>query len=124
MCCRCCCCCWSCSFCCCCQDVGQAEACGAAGSTEHKQLCKQLAAALCSLAEMRMALAEDVPEVSRVGWGCWSWWLLLGHLIHQHTCKLQAEGGDTVSLLCVGYSAAEVVDLHAQHSATHRVKAT
>lgn len=49
---------------CCCQDVGQAEACGAAGSTEHKQLCKQLAAALCSLAEMRMALAEDVPEVS------------------------------------------------------------
>lgn len=36
---------------------------GGAGGGEHRQLSKQLAAALCSLAEMQLGLAEDVGEV-------------------------------------------------------------
>lgn len=46
------------------QDVNAAQEAGAAGSSEHRQLCKQLAAALCSLAEMQLGLAEDVSAVS------------------------------------------------------------
>jgi hypothetical protein len=47
------------------QSVNELQESGAAGGSDHKQLCKQLAAALCSLAEMRMAAAEDVAAVSR-----------------------------------------------------------
>lgn len=48
------------------QDVNMAQEAGARGA-EHRQLCHQLSAALCSLAEMRMALAEEVAEVRGEG---------------------------------------------------------
>jgi hypothetical protein len=87
------------------QEVNAAQEAGAAGSSEHRQLCKQLAAALCSLAEMRMGLAEDVSAVSgsihRVaGWWWWWWWWWLWVVVALSTalcvrgsCRVLGVGG-------------------------------
>lgn len=49
------------------QSAHELQESAGADSREHRQLCKQLAAALCSLAEMKVALAEDVSAVSEIG---------------------------------------------------------
>jgi hypothetical protein len=54
------------------QTANELQESAGADSIEHRHMCKQLAQALCSLAEMKVALAEDVAAVSLTGFhgGC------------------------------------------------------
>lgn len=51
------------------QSANELQEAAGADSREHRQCCKQLAAALCSLAEKKVELAEDVAAVSETE-GC------------------------------------------------------